>query len=282
MIDDLVDVLIQHQRDDGDLKNVPGTPALSTFLKSPLFHEKIERFLDPTYRPNETAGLYSDSIIVHVFDHAGWAATLIQHTAVPKLIYSLPFPTLIGLASPGSACSLEIYSYANKLDQDPGLGPSCKARREGTVELEAGQFWSPSRDAPAYRLASYTPGTLFLRITGPVSAPYSHAFEAGSLEYRHSGFSHQDVTCRDILARMAVAAGRTGAFSRFSPTEAATVTGLLDECIRSDLCAPTSGWAAIEALSCLEPERAEALVTQLAQEDGPLRDVARQTLGTAP
>lgn len=248
------------------------------FITSELIEEKIARFHDQVYRPGETAGLYADNMVVQIFDEDGWSGVLTRHSSASSLAYSLPFPSLLGPLIASEPCRIDRYTYPAALDGDPGIGPSSRLEPKGSIVLTQGEFWSPTVDAPAYRLNNQAPNSVYLRISGPPFGPYSHAFDPQTLEYRYSGFSHSDVTCRDILARVAMEAAAAGCLSGFNEAEATEVAEMFDILIRSDLTAPNSAWSLVQALHALTPERAMDHLRRLASGEGPLRHVAAQTL----
>lgn len=263
---------------DGHLQNLANDPAFGELIDSNFMSSKINRFSDQTYRPGETAGLYAKTLVVPVFDNDGWSGILAAHPANSNLAYSLPFPCLMGPVVASSPCSIDRYSYPSSLDSDPGQGLRCQLKSMGSVVLGRNEFWAPSPNAPAYRLSHQAADTVYFRISGPPHGAYTHAFDAETLEYRYSGFSHADVTCRDILARLALETAEAGYLSAFDEAEAASVAEMFETIICSKTTAPTSAWNLVQALHSLSPERTMAHVRNLAASAGPLRDVARRTL----
>jgi hypothetical protein len=272
----LIDVLRETHATYGTLAPAVETDAFRGFLASDLLAGKIARFSDTTYDPAETAGLYEDNTVVFVLDHEGWSITLIRHDALSRMVYALPFPTLLGPIE--GACALDLYDYPKHLDEDPGEAASARARRVGSIELDAGRFWASSFDAPAYRLSSQASRSLFLRVTGPQTAPYTHAFARDDLRYLHSGFATPEVTGMDIYSRLMRAAAEHGAFADMESDDADAVAMMLEGCVASARTAPPSAWNLVQALHAVDPVRSIAMVETLANRPGPLAHVARTTL----
>jgi hypothetical protein len=266
---------------DGDLSGIAERRAFRAFLGSDLMAERMHRFQDTTFRPGETAGLYSDNTVVFVLDEDEWRVTLARHASMSELIYSLPFPSLIGPVGPASQCAIDVFAYDPTLDQDLSGAAGSRAQHLRRVALEPGQFWACSRKEPAYRLVDQSPSTVFLRITGPMTSPYSHAFHSTTLEYAFSGFSTPEVTGMDVASNLFVAAARSEAFSAFTREEAAAVADLMDRYLSYNVTAPRSGWYLVQAMHTVAPERSLSLLRTLAASDGPLADVARRTLEAA-
>jgi hypothetical protein len=275
---DVISTLKRVYRETGTLTAVPYEEAFSSFIASDLLAEKVARFDNSVFNPSETSGLYSDNVIVYVLEEDEWNINLIRHAEFAKAVYSLPFPSLIGPIGNGSWCEIDVFDYPAEVDLDPGLGENIYARKIRTVKLKSAEFWSSSSDEPAYRLTGQAPDTIYLRITGPMTGPYSHAFRAEDLKYSYSGFSSPEVTGMDLFSNLVLASAKADYFSGLSHSEKQAVARLLIKNESLDISAPRSRWNLVQALYAIDPETALGIVREYTRKPGPLKKVALQTI----
>jgi hypothetical protein len=262
----------------GDLSAVVDRAPFKAFLASELLAQKLARFADTTFDPEETAGLYEDNVVVFVLRQDPWHINLVRHDSIASSVYALPFASLIGPVGPGSSCALDIFDYPREIDADPGKGVSTHARLVHRLPLSTNSFWASSAAEPAYCLAQQGPDTIFLRVTGPMSNPYSHAFRRSDLAYSHSGFASPEVTCMDIFSNLMLASARAGNLSGLCEADRKLIADMLAAQSTHKVCAPTTAWNTLQALYAVDPIRSQREIERLAGSEGPLREVARKTL----
>lgn len=168
----------------GDLGSIADSTELRSFISSSLFAEKMKRFEDNTYNPQETAGLYEDNTVVYVAQSGHWSVNLVRHASQAKAIYALPFPSLIGPAGEQDGCVLDIYTYPAQVNRDLANAANAYAKFVRSVNLKKGEYWHSSIDEPAYCLSYQTPNTTFIRIIGPLTAPILMLFAKTTLNTR--------------------------------------------------------------------------------------------------
>lgn len=272
----LIDALADAQVGHGTLAPVVETDVFQAFLASRLLAEKRARLAAPHYEIGEMAGLYEDNDVVIVLAHGEWAINLVRHQALSNMMYVVPSSTLQGPIEGG--CTLGLYDYPRHIDQDPGHAAGTCARKVGEIELGPGEFWATTPDIPAYRLLRQSPGTVFLRVAGPTSGHYTHAFDGDDLRYLYSGFSTAEAIGMDVFSRLMLATSDAGALSSLDGSEARDVGAMLARFISSPSTASPSAWNFVQALHAVDAPRALAIVASLAAAPGPLARVARETL----
>lgn len=247
---------------------------------NPKFISTMQRFESSTRFPEETGGFYSEELVVPLIELNGWSVMLVRHEKDldTKFIHALPMPTIISLLGTENTGVINTYSYDERIDYDLSETKNSNLIRRDDIALSENDFWISDGKGKAYKIDSYTPNSIFIRISGPPHAPFTHTFDPQNLNYLYSGLSNSLVTALDIISYVSLKFSSDHLNYEMSEDETSNIINLYDKVIDDSRSAPTSKWRIIEAMYTLAPEKTLSILSSLSHVDGPLKQVAQQTL----
>lgn len=281
MIEDLLGELAASYRAGHSLQDILTQEVTERFLQSPQMAAAIDRIDGSFLYPAETARLYAGENFVVLGQRDGWIASLSTHKEISRLIYSSAGPLALCTARPGATTTLEIYDV-------PGVGVHGPARIRASsldparvVTAPYGQMRTIDFRNEIVHLAQFSEGAVWLRITAPPEAPYTHAFSSSDGAYIYSTFSSHQSTGIDFVARLLKDIALSQDAEILSdPVDHGNMLAVLTSLSRSQMCMDVSRWTLAQAALELDQEVGLGLLSDLSRGGGELAGKALAALET--
>lgn len=267
-------------RKENSLKGVLFSQEFEEFLTSSTLRSNVDEMLNAerTIGANQTAQMYSDSVVRHLDVQRGWTIILSKYEVISSKINFLPSPSIIGPVNNDSRCEISVFDMPKSALHDPKLCKDVEVSFVEKVFLKGPQFWANTKENRGYTLDSSSKNVVFLRISGPETAPYVHTFDRGSRSYVYSSFSSAELTSADIFSRLVKELMYEGINEAMSFVEVNECIDFLSELINLNEISSVSRWKLIQALSILDPEITEKFLVRLSKLEGPLKMPAIKAL----
>jgi len=274
---DLINLSKEIWDEHSSLEPLQDRSEFHAFLASDLLLERQSRFNAATYRIDETSGLYFDEKVVPVHVDGEWSIILTTHKFRPALIYSNPFPSLIGPILAPLPVAFQVYSMGEPNAEVSVPSGYCEPL-EKKVLIE-GDFWSPPT-SHGYMFINNPKEEIYLRIAGPPVSKYIHAYDLTTLRYTYTSYSHPRFTSRDFLARLIKSLSNSEMTVSSGGQEFRGDLVRLASSAFDDVSTPeVAKWALAQAVARFESGLADTMLRRLSESNDPyIRNAAQSHL----
>lgn len=276
--DELAQELQRMWSDGGRLDiDVTGAPFV-TFRESRAFVDALNGLGSNSLALRDLGSMTMlDGKVALVASSRGWSATLARRRELPEFASTVPFPTIL---MPIGAGEIEIVAYA----LEPGkltsaeLEPGRHLRPVNSDVYSDGHPFFLHATINAYSIGSVSDGVVLLRITGPEVSPYIHFFSSADLEYSHTAFAAPEYSARLFFAEFLKNLTYEADLAHFDPDELLQIEQFVSERVRGAADMPHEVWSLLQALHVVNGEKSRELLSELADQPGPLRAIAHESL----
>lgn len=271
-------IIRQAIQQGSSLEDVLRDPAFTSIVDDGSIDEAVRRFESDTFCSEEMASFGSEAKNVVLSQADDWFVSCSRRPKTQAFAYTPSGP--FALAQIAGACDLvvDVYDVRGIRPDFPGDARATASFVE-RIRLQTGRIWTRDFRNLAFSIEPESESDIFLKVNGPVSVEYMHAFDKRDGSFMYSSFSRPEGTGAHLLSTFLRDLARDEhIMDSLRPSEVSAVRSIFRRILAAPSTPATAKWTALQGMGLIDPSGAQDHLSEIAMSDSPLAPYASAAL----